>query len=156
MRSLGDLGPRLRPADLGRRLRLAVEGPDGPPLGWTFRGYRPAQLRGDLAAGLSLAAVIAPLSIGFAGIAGLPPEVGLYAALGALLGYAVFGSGRRLVVGPDAAGAAIIASAIPGTASPDDRIRLASALALLVALLFVAMRLARVGFLADFLSRPIL
>ena len=84
------------------------------------------------------------------------PEIGLYAAIGSLLGYAAFGSGRRLVVGPDAAGAAIIAAAIPAAASPDDRVRLASVLALLVAALFVAMRVARVGFLADFLSRPIL
>jgi len=114
---------------IGRRLRLALEGPDGPPVAWSFRRYRPGQLPGDLAAGLSLAAVIAPLSIGFAGVAGLPPEIGLYAAIGALLGYAAFGSGRRLVVSPDAAGAAIIAAALPAAASPDDRVRLASVLA---------------------------
>ncbi len=139
------------------RLRRAIEGPDGPPLAWTLRGYRPEQLSGDAIAGLTVAALVVPLTIGYATVAGLPPEMGLYASLAPLLMYAVFGSGRRLIVGPDAASAALIGATLaPLAASSDDRVRLASALALIVAAIFLAMRLARMGFLADFLSRPIL
>jgi high affinity sulfate transporter 1 len=130
---------------------------DGPPLAWTLRGYERGSLRGDLIAGVTVAALIIPLTIGYAQVAGLPPQAGLYASLLPLLAYAVFGSVRRLVAGPDAATAALVGAAIiPLSIAADDRMRLASALALLVALIFVGMRLAALGFLADFLSRPIL
>ena len=139
------------------RLRAAIEGPEGPSIAWTLRGYRPDQVSGDVIAGLTVAALIVPLSIGYAGVAGLPPEVGLYASLAPLIAYAIFGSGRTLVVGPDASTAALIAATIaPLAAASDERVRLAGALGLLVAGIFVAMRLGRMGFLADFLSRPIL
>ena len=132
-------------------------GATDPPLAWTLRGYRRPWLRGDLLAGVTVAALIVPLSIGYAQVAGLPPEAGLYASLVPLVAYAVFGSSRRLVVGPDAATAALVAAAIvPLASAADERMRLASALALLVALVFVRMRLAALGFLADFLSRPLL
>ena len=139
------------------RLRLAIEGPDGPPIAWTMRRYRPDQVRGDVIAGLTVAALIVPLSIGYAGVAGLPPENGLYASMLPLIAYAMFGSGRRVIVGPDASSAALIAATIaPLAAVSDDRVRLAGVLGLMVASLFVVMRLGRMGFLADFLSRPIL
>jgi high affinity sulfate transporter 1 len=142
---------------LATTLVAAIEGPEGPPLAWTVRGYRPQQLRGDVAAGLTVAALTLPLSIGYAGVIGLPPEVGLYASLMPLIAYAVFGSARTLVVGPDASTAALIAATLtPLVAAGDERVRLAGVLALLVAAIFVAMRVARLGFLADFLSRPIL
>jgi len=148
-------GARLR--KLGGAFVRTVEGREGPPLAWTLRGYRPKQLRGDVAAGLTVAALTLPLSIGYAGVIGLPPEVGLYASLAPLLAYAVFGSARTLVVGPDAATAGLIAATLaPLAAAGDDRVRLATVLAMLVAGIFLAMRLARLGFLADFLSRPIL
>ena len=137
-------------------VRARLESAD-PPLAWTLRDYPRAALSGDVLAGVTVAALIIPLSIGYAQVAGLPPEAGLYASLVPLLAYAVFGSARRLIVGPDAATAALVAAAIvPLASAPDERIRLASALALLVAACFVAMRLATLGFLADFLSRPIL
>ena len=139
------------------QMARAIEGPDGPRIAFTLRGYRPEQLSGDVIAGLTVAALIVPLSIGYAGVAGLPPEVGLYASMAPLVAYAVFGSGRRLIVGPDASTAALIgASIIPLAAAGDDRMRLAGVLGLMVAAIFVAMRMARMGFLADFLSRPIL
>ena len=129
----------------------------GQPLAWTLRGYRRSWLRKDAIGGITVAALIVPLSIGYAQVAGLPPEVGLYASMVPLLAYAVFGSARRLIVGPDAATAALVAAAIvPLAVGSDDRVRLASALALIVAAIFIAMRLATLGFLADFLSRPIL
>ena len=104
-----------------------------------------------------MAALTVPLAIGYASVAGLPPEVGLYASLAPLVAYAIFGSARRLIIGPDASTAALIAATIaPLAVVSDDRVRLASALGLLVAGIFVGMRLGRLGFLADFLSRPIL
>ena len=138
-------------------IRRGIEGPDGPPLSWTLRHYHPDQLSGDVVGGLTIAALIVPLAIGYAVVAGLPPEMGLYASLAPLVAYAVFGSGRRLIVGPDASTAALIGVTIaPLAAASDDRVRLASALAMLVATIFVAMRLGRMGFLSDLLSRPIL
>ena len=148
--------PGGRVAVIGGRLAARLTG-GGQPLAWTLRGYRRSFLRGDAIGGVTVAALIVPLSIGYAQVAGLPPEVGLYASLVPLLAYAVFGSSRRLVVGPDAATAALVAAAIlPLAVGSDDRVRLASALALIVAAIFIAMRLASLGFLADFLSRPIL
>jgi len=139
------------------RVAALLEGPGGPRLAWTLRGYRADGLTGDVTAGMALAALILPLSIGYAAVAGLPPEMGLYASIAPLLAYAVLGSSRPLVIGPDAASASMIAASIaPLAASPDDRVRLAGVLGLLVAGVFLAMRLARVGFLADLLSRPIL
>jgi high affinity sulfate transporter 1 len=138
------------------RLRSLLAAAD-PPLAWTLRSYRRTWLRGDAVAGVTVAALIVPLSIGYAQVAGLPPEAGLYASLVPLIAYAIFGSARRLIVGPDAATAALVAAAIvPLAVATDDRVRLAAALALLVAVVFVAMRIAALGFLADFLSRPIL
>ncbi len=149
-----DLRAGLRHA--GDRVAARLTG-GGQPLAWTLRGYRRGQFRGDAIGGLTVAALIVPLSIGYAQVAGLPPEVGLYASMVPLLAYAVFGSARRLIVGPDAATAALVAAAIlPLAVGSDDRVRLASALALIVAAIFIAMRLATLGFLADFLSRPIL
>ena len=72
--------------------------------GWLFgslRDYRPAWLRGDVLAGLTVWAVLVPESLAYATIAGVPPVVGLYAAVPALVLYAVLGSSRHLVVGPD-------------------------------------------------------
>jgi sulfate permease, SulP family len=143
--------------DVFTSIQRGIEGPDGPRLAWTLRSYRPDQLSGDVVSGLTVAALIVPLSIGYAGVAGLPPEIGLYASLAPLVAYAVFGSARKLIVGPDASTAALIAATIaPLAAASDDRVRLASLLGLLVAGIFIAMRIGRMGFLADFLSRPIL
>ncbi len=139
----------------GRALAQLAVG--DPPLAWTLRGYQLGSLRFDGVAGLTVAALGIPLSIGYAQVAGLPPEAGLYASIVPLLAYAIFGSSRNLVVAPDAATAALIGATIaPLAVSSDQRLALASGLALLVALVFLGMRLASLGFLADFLSKPIL
>jgi high affinity sulfate transporter 1 len=140
-----------------RRTRELLQPHGGQPLAWTLRDYPRSALRGDLLGGITVAALIVPLSIGYAGVAGLPPEVGLYASLAPLVAYAILGSARRLVLGPDAATAALVGATIaPLALVPADRVALAGALALLVGGVFVAMRLASLGFIADFLSRPIL
>ena len=134
-----------------------VLGTRGVPLAWTLRAYDRSALPRDLVAGLTVAALIVPLSIGYAQVAGLPPEFGLYASLAPLVMYALLGSSRRLIIGPDAATAALIGATIaPLAVSADARAGLAAGLGLLVGLIFVAMRLASLGFLANLLSKPIL
>lgn len=138
-------------------VRRMVLGTRGMPLAWTLRDYERSALPLDLVAGLTVAALIVPLSIGYAQVAGLPPEFGLYASLAPLVMYALLGSSRRLIIGPDAATAALIGATIaPLAVSADARAGLAAGLGLLVGLIFVAMRLASLGFLANLLSKPIL
>lgn len=138
-------------------VRRMVLGTRGMPLAWTLRGYDRAALPRDLLAGLTVAALIVPLSIGYAQVAGLPPEYGLYASLAPLVMYALLGSSRRLIIGPDAATAALVGATIaPLAVVADERAGLAAGLGLMVGLIFVAMRLASLGFLANLLSKPIL
>jgi high affinity sulfate transporter 1 len=120
--------------------------------------YRHEWLRLDLAAGLSVAAASLPSAIAYPAIAGLPTEVGFFATILALAAYAIFGPSRQLIVGPDAATCIMLASVLTslGGATAADRIAFTTALAVEVGLLcFVAGALG-LGFVANFLSRPIL
>ena len=138
-------------------VRRMVLGTRGLPLAWTLRAYDRSALPLDVVAGLTVAALIVPLSIGYAQVAGLPPEFGLYASLAPLVVYALLGSSRRLIIGPDAATAALIGATIaPLAVGADARAELAAGLGLMVGLIFVAMRLASLGYLANLLSKPIL
>lgn len=112
----------------------------------------------DLRAGLAVAAVAVPVGIAYAGLAGFRPEIGLYASLFPLLAYAVFGSSRQLIVGPDAATCAVIAASIAPLAGADPAryAALAGMLTLLAGLICIVASLLRFGALADFLSKPIL
>ncbi|MGH9901799.1 MAG: SulP family inorganic anion transporter, partial [Pyrinomonadaceae bacterium] len=115
-------------------------------------------LRGDLLAGLSVAAVAVPTGIAYAQLAGFPPVVGLYASILPPVAYFLFGSSRQLIVGPDSATCAMVAATLVPLAA-DDPARYASlsvALALIVGVMAVAGGLARFGFIANFLSKPIL
>jgi SulP family sulfate permease len=124
----------------------------------TFRGYQAEWLRYDLTAGLAIAAVGLPSAIAYPAIAGLPPTVGLYSSMIPLLGYALLGSSRQLVVGPDAGTVTVMAAVFVslGLSSTDDRIVVSAAIALIVGLLCFLASLLRLGFIANFLSRPIL
>ena len=82
------------------------------PLLHTLRTYRVEWLRNDLAAGVSVAAIQIPTAIAYAELAGFGPEVGLYASILPLVAYALFGSSRQLIVGPDAATCAIVAAVL--------------------------------------------
>lgn len=111
----------------------------------------------DVVAGLTVWAILVPESLAYATIAGVPPVVGLYAAPAALLLYAVLGSSRHLVVGPMAAVAALSAAAIASlTTDPSTAIALTAALAILVGVFGLLAGLARLGFLASFISEPVL
>ncbi|MDX2547265.1 SulP family inorganic anion transporter [Streptomyces sp. WI04-05B] len=121
-------------------------------------GYRRAWLPGDLLAGVTVAAYLVPQVMAYAGVAGLPPVSGLWAILPALAMYALFGSARRLSVGPESTTALMTAAVVAPLAAGDAGryASLAAALAVTVGLLCLAARAMRLGFLADLLSRPVL
>ena len=121
-------------------------------------GYRRSWLRGDLVAGLTVAAYLVPQVMAYASVAGLPPVAGLRAALPALVVYAALGSSRSLSMGPEATTALMTAIAIGPLAAgePARYAELATSLALLTGLLSLAAWLLRLGFVADLLSRPVL
>ena len=129
-----------------------------PPGLVTLRGYQRPWLRGDLMAGVTVAAYLVPQVMAYAGVAGLPPVTGLWAALPALACYAVLGSSRLVSLGPESTTALMTAVAIGPLAAghPARYAALAAMLALLVGLLAVVAWLARLGFIADLLSRPVL
>ncbi len=126
-----------------------------------LQGLRPvhrAQLPRDLVAGITLAALGIPEVLGYARIAGMPVVTGLYTLLLPLALFAVLGASRHLVVAADSATAAILAAALVRLADPGSAqyIRLAGLAALLTGVLLLLARLARLGFLASFLSRTVL
>jgi SulP family sulfate permease len=128
-----------------------------PGLG-DFVAYRRSWFRGDVVAGLTVAAYLVPQVMAYAGVAGLPPVAGLWTAVPALAVYAVLGSSRQLSVGPESTTALLAAAAIgPLVAGNPVRYALLTAgLAILVGLICIVAWLTRFGFVADLLSRPVL
>ncbi len=124
----------------------------------TLRSYRSAWLRSDLLAGLTVAAYLVPQCLAYGELAGLPPIHGLWAILPPLLLYALIGSSPQLSVGPESTTAVMTAAAIGPLAAgaPQAYPGLASLLALLVGVVCFIGAWARLGFLADLLSKPIL
>src|SRR3954452_4118938 len=128
-----------------------------PVLFGSLAGYRRRWLRRDVVAGLTVWAVLVPESLAYATIAGVSPVIGLYAAVPALLLYAAFGSSRHLVVGPMSATAALSASIIATVATgTEDPIAFTTALALVTGIIGIGAGLTRLGFLATFISEPVL
>ena len=123
-----------------------------------FRGYRRSWLRGDIAAGLTVAAYLVPQVMAYATIAGLSPVVGLWASLLPLAIYAVLGSSRQLCIGPESTTALMTATALAPLAAGDAGryAALAAMLAVLVGVFCFVGGLIRLGFLAELLSRPVL
>ncbi|TFC52658.1 STAS domain-containing protein [Cryobacterium sp. TMT1-21] len=119
--------------------------------------YRRAWLLPDLRAGVVLTALLIPVGIGYAEVAGLPPETGLYATIIPLLAYALFGPSRVLVLGPDSALAPIIAAVVLPLAVGDDAraVALAGLLAIMVGVILALGGVLRLGFVTDLLSKPI-
>lgn len=123
----------------------------------SLHGYRPSWARRDLVAGATVWAVLVPESLAYATIAGVPPVVGLYAAVPALVLYALIGSSRHLVVGPMAATAALSAGVVADLGAGGlDPAALTAALAVTVGLVAVVAGAFRLGFLASFISEPVL
>lgn len=128
-----------------------------PGLG-QFTGYRRSWLRGDVLAGVTVAAYLVPQVMAYATVAGLPPVAGLWAALVPMAVYALLGSSRQLSVGPESTTAVMTATALAPLVigDPARYAALAAVLALLVGVICLVAGLCGLGFLADLLSRPVL
>jgi high affinity sulfate transporter 1 len=122
------------------------------------QGYDRRWMRSDVVAGLTVWAILVPEALAYASIAGVSPVVGLYAAPGALILYAAFGSSKHLVTGPMAATAALSAAAVGDLVSQgsDEFLQLTITLGLMVGFIALAAGLLRLGFLANFISEPVL
>lgn len=120
--------------------------------------YGRADLSGDLVAALIVTVMLIPQSLAYALLAGVPPEVGLYASILPLAIYALFGSSRTLSVGPVAIVSLMTAAAIAklGLSDPVAVIAAATALALLSGAILIAMGVLRLGFIANYLSHPVI
>ncbi len=122
-----------------------------------IRAYKASFLPHDLAAGLTLGAVMVPVGLAYGELAGLP-LAGLYGSMLPLLAYALFGSSRQLVVGPDTAMAAIVAMGVAPLAvgDPGRLALLAAGLGVMVGVLCLLGGVLRLGFIANFLSKPVI
>jgi high affinity sulfate transporter 1 len=123
----------------------------------TLRHYPAAWLRHDIAAGLVLTTVLVPVGIAYAVASGVPGIYGLYATIVPLLAYALFGPSRILVLGPDSSLAAVILAVVLPLSGGDPRraIALAAMMAVVSGLVCIGAGLARLGFVAELLSKPI-
>ena len=120
--------------------------------------YRRKWLAKDVVAGVVLTTLLVPQGMAYAELAGLPPITGLYTSIMCLLGYAVFGPSRILVLGPDSSlGPMIAATILPlagANGDPERAIALASMLAILVAAIMIVGAVAKLGFIAQLISKP--
>jgi SulP family sulfate permease len=125
---------------------------------WQLGHYRRSWLRGDLLAGVTVAAYLVPQVMAYAEVAGLPPAVGLWTVVGPLVCYAVLGSSRLLSIGPESSTALMTAVAVGALLAGRqlDHASVAAALALTVGALSVLFWICRLGFVANLLSRPVL
>jgi SulP family sulfate permease len=139
----------------------------GARAGWIHRwlpglaqlaGYPRDALKHDLAAGVAVAIVMIPSVLAYSELVGVAPEIGLYSALGAMVGYALFASSRKVIVGPDTTVALLAASAIAPLAAGDPAraAALASILALSAGVLLLVAARFDLGAAADLLSKPVL
>src|SRR3954467_1886804 len=127
-----------------------------PIVGW-IRTYDRRWLRGDLIAGLTVAALIVPKNLGYAGIAGIPLQNGLYAAAAGAILYAVFGTCRQVSMGPSSGLAAVAASAVlaAGITGEHDVATFVAGITLASGVLFLLLAVLRMGWIAQFLSRAV-
>ncbi|HSP30379.1 MAG TPA: SulP family inorganic anion transporter, partial [Ilumatobacteraceae bacterium] len=123
-----------------------------------LRQYRPTWLRGDLFAGLTIGALLITQCMAYAPLAGLPPNAAFHAVLVALPVYALLGTSRHLVVGPDPGTAAVAGAGLAAvaTAGSQEYVEAAAALGIMVGVVLVVAGLLRLGFVAALLSRPAL
>ncbi len=123
-----------------------------------FKGFNPALLRTDLVAAVTVFAILVPSAMAYGDLAGVTPVAGLYVAVAAMVMYALFGTSKQLIMGPEATTAIMTASAVAPLAGGDP-VRYAALCALaaiLVGVLSFGGAIAKLGFITDFLSKPIL
>ena len=143
-------------AEAGADRRKGWVGRALPIFRW-LPAYKRSNLRGDVLAGLIVAALLIPQSLGYARIAGVPVQIGLYAVPLALVAYAVLGSSKQLIVGPASTVAIVSGSIVADITRGDaqDAVRVTAALAIATGLVLLLCGLLRVGWVAEFLSKPI-
>jgi sulfate permease, SulP family len=127
-----------------------------PMVGW-LRTYDRRWLRGDLIAGIAVAALIVPKNLGYAGIAGIPLQNGLYAAAAGAILYAVFGTSRQISTGPSSGLAAVAASAVVAAkiTGEADVASFVASITLASGVLFLILAVFKMGWIAQFLSRAV-
>jgi sulfate permease, SulP family len=126
-----------------------------PVVGW-LPGYERRWLRGDLAAGIAVTALVVPKNLGYADIAGVPLENGLYAAAAGGIIYALFCTSRQISTGPSSSLAAVAGGAVAVTSlAGEQAAELVAAIALATGLLFLLLALLRMGWIASFLSKAV-
>lgn len=128
-------------------------------LPWTA-GFQRGWIGRDLVAGIALGVVMIPQGMAYAELAGMPPVTGLYATMAAIIGYALLGSSRQLVVGPDSSTSTLVAAAlisiVGAGAAPDQAAAGAAVIAILAGLLLLMGGILKAGVIANFLSKPVL
>jgi SulP family sulfate permease len=136
----------------GRRARWHLI----PMVGWV-RSYDRKWLRGDLTAGITVAALIVPKNLGYAAIAGIPVQNGLYAAAAGAILYAVFGTSRQISTGPSSGLAAVAASAVVAAkiTGTQDVASFVATITLASGVLFLLLAVFKMGWIAQFLSRAV-
>jgi sulfate permease, SulP family len=127
-----------------------------PMVGW-IRSYERRWLRSDLIAGVTVAALIVPKNLGYAGIAGIPLQNGLYAAAAGAILYAVFGTSRQISTGPSSGLAAVAASAVAmaGITGVQDVASFVAMITVVSGVLFLVLAVLKMGWIAQFLSRAV-
>jgi len=127
-----------------------------PILDWLPK-YQRTWLRPDLVAGLTVAALVVPKSLGYAGIAGVPLEYGLYAAAAGAIIYALLGTSRQIATGPSSALAAVAAGAvITASASGKEILTLVASITFVTGILFLLLAVFRMGWISQFLSKAVI
>jgi SulP family sulfate permease len=126
-----------------------------PAVGWLPR-YERRWLRGDLTAGIAVTALVVPKNLGYAGIAGVPLQAGLYAAAAGAIIYALFCTSRQISTGPSSSLAAVAGGAVLATGlGGQDAAQLVAAITLATGLLFLLLAVFRLGWIAQFLSKAV-
>lgn len=129
---------------------------DRVPIVGALRGYDRRWLRTDIAAGVAVAALIVPKNLGYAGIAGIPLQNGLYAAAAGAILYAIFGTSRQISTGPSSGLAAVAASAVVAAGLVGDQVAsFVAGITLVSGLIFVLLAVLKMGWIAQFLSRAV-
>jgi MFS superfamily sulfate permease-like transporter len=119
--------------------------------------YDSRWLSKDVLSGVSVAAIALPVGLAYADLAGVPAIIGIYSAIFPLLAYALFGSSRQLIVGPDAATCLLVAASLaPLATGPGRYLALLPVFTLMTGVLYLLAGAARLGFIAAFQSQPIL
>ncbi len=129
-----------------------------PVVGWAPQ-YRRDWLRPDIVAGITVAALVVPKALGYAGIAGVPIQHGLYAAAAGAILYALFGTSRQIATGPSSALAAVAAGALVSagiSAGGEEAVQLVAAITIASGLLFLLLTIFRMGWISQFLSKPVI